>query len=149
MIISPIDIYFVGKVSRAIEAWQPQHHKNEKEYQRRLKKYLQGKFPKAKVESEYNAGPSRVDIGVTFNLPLLGDVLILIELKYDLKGKDKFQTLRGQILEYVPKGHALLVVLCGDTVPNFIPDIKKTLSDNEPFKLLDVISKVNKVFLKP
>jgi len=103
----------VPSLLQGLERWQPVAVKTEREYREALLKYLRHWAPQARVESEYRAGGSSVDI--YFCWPgLLGAREVFVELKRNLVHGYELHRLMGQIESLHLEGRQIIIVVCGE-----------------------------------
>lgn len=104
-----------GTVLEAIEAWQPQGCKTEKDCEKSLFRELQQELVNQTIQTQYGSGRQRIDIVVHKKVP--------IEIKKDLKSTGAYHRLIGQLEEYLQDWDHMILVLCGVIKS----DLKKSL----------------------
>ncbi len=126
----------LGYIKKLIERWEPENCKNEKDYEKSLYEYLHEKLPETQVTKQYAKGRFKADLMV--------DEKIIIELKNNLKVKNNYQRLLGQLSEYKDWKGPVIILLCGESDINFIKELKSLCKkennnsvEEEKFVLLD------------
>jgi hypothetical protein len=110
-------------VVSAINEWDPLPANCEADCQRQLAAYLRECFPDARVEREFKHLGQIVDLYVRQSILFSHEVFI--ELKFDLlKDQNEANRLQGQIANLEPNRHEVIVLLCGETKPEFLARLK-------------------------
>jgi hypothetical protein len=105
-----------GMVAGLIEKWQPKDCKTEKDYELSLYSYLHDELKDVQVTRQFARGRVKADIEVGGQ--------VIIELKHNLKSTAEFHRLVGQLDSYKEWDGRIILVLCGDTEPNLLKDLK-------------------------
>jgi len=101
---------------KAVQEWNSGPCFDEKACQNSLAKFLRNRFPDSTFRPEYAVGEGRADIFVEFKTKLGPGAKVIIEIKYNLKDRNEYLRLLGQLQEYIFVSEAeVVVVLCGET----------------------------------
>ncbi len=101
-----------GTVETIIKQWQPNGCSTEKDFEKSLVNELQQKLQNKKIITQYGSGKQKVDIVVQDEVP--------IEIKKDIKSNAVLQRLIGQIEQYLVNWKYLLLVVCGEIMPDYL-----------------------------
>lgn len=114
---------FLANLCRAINDWNPEELRRERDYRDSLADHLRGYAPGARIECEYRDSGTTIDICVEWD-HLFGTERVLIELKRELNTKAEYNRLVGQITDMKPDKNNIIVVLCGDTSAEWLDRLK-------------------------
>jgi hypothetical protein len=115
----------LANLCRVICKWQPQDFPRERDYRDSLTAYLRANAPGARIECEYRHLGTTADISVEWD-GFISTERVLIELKRNLNSKSEFNRLVGQIADLRPHQTPIIVVLCGETSPQWLDRLKAT-----------------------
>jgi hypothetical protein len=125
----------VAYLASVIREWRPVNCHSEADCQLALENYLLGRFSEDRllVESQYGAGPSRVDIVVERRFG--------IEIKYSLHAENEVKRVLGQAQDLVRSLVGSVLVLCGPTDEGLINRLLRDLRqvDEDERVILDVV----------
>ncbi len=126
----------LGYIKKLIDKWEPQGCKTEKDYEKSLYLFLHEQLPETQITKQYAKGRIKADIAV--------DDKIIIELKNNLKARNNFQRLLGQLTEYKSWKGSVIILLTGETDLNFVKELKSfckkesnTVMEEEKFVLCE------------
>ena len=105
------------EVWTVIKSWKPRGCKNEKDYEKSLRRDLDKKLKNRTIQSQYGAARQRVDICVDGKVP--------IELKHNLTSTAAYQKTKGQLDDYLKKWDGVFLVLCGKTDPDMLKELQE------------------------
>jgi len=94
-----------------LEKWRPRNCKTEKDYENSLYLFLHKELEDRQITKQPGQGRYHADIAI--------DDKILIEIKYDLNTTAKYTRLVGQVVEYKDWKGQVIILLTGETDPNF------------------------------
>ena len=111
----------VGKV---IEQWNPGELETEIAYRNSLENFLRKCGPKAVVERERRDADTTTDLYVAWTEIVMTQE-VFIELKRNLVEKGTFDRLIGQIEQLNPSKRNIVVVLCGESDPQYVGRLRE------------------------
>jgi len=134
--LTPFSVNTGGLLPRLIQViaeWEPGALGHERAYHRSLEEFLRERNPDATIEREYRHLGTTVDLYVEYS-PLWARIWgekreAFIEIKRDLKRKSDYDRLVGQIEDLDPGRNIILVILCGDTAPQWLTRLKERYRD--------------------
>jgi hypothetical protein len=109
-------------IRKLVTKWNPSDCKSEKDYENSLYRFLHQELSDVQITKQYAVGRVKADL-------LIGEKTI-VELKLNLTKRDQFQRLVGQLEEYKEWKGRVILILIGDTEPNFRKQLKKISEDN-------------------
>lgn len=113
----------------AVKEWQPGPCLSEARCQASMLKCLQQKFVHSTFCIEHPVGEGRADIFAKLATRWSKGADVIVELKYNLTDRSEYLRLKGQLDEYVGNSPAeIVVVLCGDTRPEWIAKVRMYLA---------------------
>lgn len=116
---------FGSVVDRVRSEWSPGRLADERAYQRSLEAFLRAVLPgRAALSPEYPHLGGRLDFFIRFE-GLVQRHEVIVELKHDLKDKAEFDRLVGQLEGLEPDRQEILLVLCGETRPDFLATLER------------------------
>jgi hypothetical protein len=113
----------IGHIKKLIAKWNIEDCKSEKDFENSLYKSLHKELSDVQITKQYAVGRVKADI-------LVGEDII-IELKLNLSKRDQFQRLIGQLEEYKKWKGRVILLLIGETEPNFRKQLKKMSKESE------------------
>ena len=109
-----------------LSSWTPSPAKSEDECQQQLADLMRACTPHdATVEREYFHSGCKVDLYVGLEGIFGGKDEIYFEAKLDLKLENDYKRLVGQIETMEPTQHNIIVILFGETKPEFASRLRK------------------------
>jgi hypothetical protein len=115
----------LANLCRTIDSWKSEEFQRERDYRDSLAAHLRACAPGARIECEYRHLGTTADICVEWD-GLLSTERVLIEMKRNLVHKAEFNRLVGQITDLRPGENNIIVVLCGETSPEWLNRLKAT-----------------------
>jgi len=135
--LGKVEVSFNGLVpamAELLNSWVPPRLQNEVAYRNHLLEELRSSLPEdARIEKEYRDRGTTIDLWLEWKGLLFSNELSL-ELKLDLSKKGEFDRLVGQIEGLKPKENNAIIVLIGDTNPqwtNRLKDMYQSQLDND------------------
>jgi len=101
----------VSVMKSLIEKWHPRNCQTEKGYENSLYLFLHKELEDHQITKQPGQGRYHADLAIDDNL--------LIEIKYNLNTTAKYQRFVGQIEEYRDWDGQVILLLIGETEPNF------------------------------
>ncbi len=134
--LTPLSVNVGGllpRLVRMVAEWEPGDLDHERAYHRSLEEFLRRRNPDATIEREYRHLGTTVDLYVEYS-PLWARIWgkkreAFIEIKRDLKRKSDYNRLVGQIEDLDPRRNLVLVILCGDTAPQWLTRLGEQYRD--------------------
>lgn len=131
--IAPLSIMFGDLFQCLVRSiaseWTPDPMGSEQEYQEDIEPFLRAVLPEeAVLAREYMHLGSKLD----FYVRLQGWIRrheIAIEMKANLRSKSEFDRLKGQLQGYEPGKNQVILILCGDTEPSYIQQLRELYRD--------------------
>jgi hypothetical protein len=120
-------------VLEVIEQWAPGPVFTEQRCREALFSFLTERLSKHGLSKEAPVSHGRADIMV--KLKGLGGTegaTVAIEVKYGLTTNNEYKRLIGQMAEYIRDKFELVVVLCGNTKPEFLAGVKEHMKTLAP-----------------
>jgi hypothetical protein len=118
-------------VLRGLRSWAPTQAADEKACQAQLAELLRTIAPEARVEREYAHMGCKIDAYITHRGVFGGVDEVLIEAKLNLSSENEYKRLVGQIEMMKPKRNNIIVVLFGETKPEFSARLREMYPSTE------------------
>lgn len=116
-------------VVKAVKEWIPGPVFTEERCRDSLFNFLLEKFPKQSLTKEEPVSTGRADIMIKLKDWLgVAGATVAIEMKYNLTDANEYKRLIGQMAEYIRDKYELIVVLCGNTKPEFAEGVLKHMT---------------------
>ncbi len=112
----------ISYIRKLVLNWDASGCKSEKDYENSFYKFLHQQLSDIQITKQYAVGRVKADL-------LIGEQII-VELKLNLNKRDQFQRLIGQLEEYKQWKGKVVLILIGETEPNFRKQLKKISEDN-------------------
>ncbi len=107
----------ISYIRKLVGKWNTSGCTTEKDYENSLYNFLHEQLPDTQITKQYAVGRVKADLRI-------GEKMI-VELKLNLKKRDRFQRLVGQLEEYKEWKGTVILILIGESEPNFRKELKK------------------------
>lgn len=105
-----------------LKGWTPDTYSSETSYEKSVYEFLNVEFPSEVFHRQYAMANTKADIFVDFT----EGVKVVVEVKYNLKSRNQYHRILGQIWTYVDEWKSnVVLIVCGESDPSLIKLLKR------------------------